>query len=140
MLVDLPLAHSNRAQYVLTGAYTTAKIFGNSSAGNSWVQWMEARTIMYLKISISDFLTLFSARTRVWFWERRPGYALGVACIDGQATFEQGAKAFGIAFSGQVGGGLGERRRVGSRQRQRKEAARLRFENSQDSSSPLGPP
>ena len=37
--------------------------------------------MMYLKISISDFLTLFSARTRVWFWERRPGYALGVACL-----------------------------------------------------------
>ena len=32
-------------------------------------------------MSISDFLTLFSARTRTWFWERRPGYALGVACI-----------------------------------------------------------
>ena len=46
-----------------------------------YVTWMEARTIMYLKISISDFLTLFSARTRTWFWERRPGYALGVACI-----------------------------------------------------------
>ncbi|MFY7854788.1 MAG: DEAD/DEAH box helicase, partial [Rubrivivax sp.] len=45
------------------------------------VRWMEARTMIYLKISISDFLTLFAARTRVWFWERRPGYALGAACI-----------------------------------------------------------
>jgi hypothetical protein len=26
---------------------------------------------MYMKISISDFLTLFSARTRTWFWERK---------------------------------------------------------------------
>ena len=54
------------------------KAFG---AGGLYVTWMEARTIMYLKISISDFLTLFSARTRVWFWERRPGYALGAACV-----------------------------------------------------------
>lgn len=37
--------------------------------------------MIYLKISLSDFLTLFSARTRTWFWERRPGYALGLACI-----------------------------------------------------------
>ncbi len=51
------------------------------SDGRNWVRWYEARTMMYLKISISDFLTLFSARTRVWFWERRPGYALAVACI-----------------------------------------------------------
>ena len=51
------------------------------SQGRDYVRWQEARTMMYLKISISDFLTLFSARTRVWFWERRPGYALGVACL-----------------------------------------------------------
>ena len=36
----------------------------------------QARTIMYLKISLSDFLTVFSARTRGPFWERRPGYGL----------------------------------------------------------------
>jgi H+-transporting ATPase len=52
-----------------------------SSGGRNYVQWMEARTIMYLKISISDFLTLFSARTRTWFWERRPGNALSIACL-----------------------------------------------------------
>ena len=51
------------------------------SEGRNYVRWQEARTMMYLKISISDFLTLFSARTRVFFWERRPGYALGVACL-----------------------------------------------------------
>lgn len=42
--------------------------------------------MIYLKISLSDFLTLFSARTRIWFWERRPGYALGVACIAATST------------------------------------------------------
>jgi len=38
------------------------------------------------QISLSDFLTLFSARTRTWFWERRPGYALGVACLFATGT------------------------------------------------------
>jgi H+-transporting ATPase len=37
--------------------------------------------MIYLKISLSDFLTLFSARTRIWFWDRRPGFALGAAAI-----------------------------------------------------------
>jgi len=51
------------------------------SHGRNYIRWDEARTMMYLKISISDFLTLFAPRTRTWFWERRPGYALAVACI-----------------------------------------------------------
>jgi len=37
--------------------------------------------MVYLKISLSDFLTLFAARTRTWFWERRPGYMLGAAAL-----------------------------------------------------------
>jgi hypothetical protein len=37
--------------------------------------------LLYLKISISDFLTVFSARTRSWFFSRRPGYALGAAAV-----------------------------------------------------------
>ena len=36
---------------------------------------------MYLKISLSDFLTVFAARTRGWFFERRPGYALAAAFV-----------------------------------------------------------
>jgi H+-transporting ATPase len=51
------------------------------SQGRDFIRWQEAETIIYLKISLSDFLTLFSARTRVWFWERRPGYALGLAAM-----------------------------------------------------------
>jgi hypothetical protein len=31
---------------------------------------------MYLKVSISDFLTLFSSRTVGWFWSSRPGNML----------------------------------------------------------------
>eukprot|EP01116_Phalansterium_solitarium_P005452 TRINITY_DN170_c0_g1_i1.p1 TRINITY_DN170_c0_g1~~TRINITY_DN170_c0_g1_i1.p1 ORF type:complete len:1049 (-),score=200.83 TRINITY_DN170_c0_g1_i1:289-3435(-) len=32
--------------------------------------------LMYLKVSISDFLTLFSARTRSFFWTEKPGWML----------------------------------------------------------------
>lgn len=40
------------------------------------VTWGEAQTLVYLKISLSDFLTLFSSRVRGWFFTRRPSYAL----------------------------------------------------------------
>jgi H+-transporting ATPase len=79
MLLLVFLLHSNYDAYLARGS---ADFIGRAFGENGlYVTWMEARTIMYLKISISDFLTLFSARTRTWFWERRPGYALGVACI-----------------------------------------------------------
>ena len=49
----------------------------------------ELKTIMYLKISISDFLTLFSARTRTWFWERCLSRPLAIAFViaTGASTF-----------------------------------------------------
>jgi H+-transporting ATPase len=56
------------------------------SGGRDYILWSEAQTMIYLKISLSDFLTLFAARTRTWFWERRPGYALGVACLAATST------------------------------------------------------
>ena len=31
------------------------------------------KTIVYMKVSLSDFLTLFAARTRGPFWSMRPG-------------------------------------------------------------------
>lgn len=34
-----------------------------------------------MQISVSDFLTLFSARSRTWFWERCLSIPLGVAFI-----------------------------------------------------------
>ena len=81
MLLLVFLLHANYNAFLNRGS--TADFIGRAFGenGQGYVTWSEARTIMYLKISISDFLTLFSARTRTWFWERRPGYALGVACI-----------------------------------------------------------
>ena len=40
----------------------------------------------YLKVSISDFLTLFAARTRSWFFQRRLGWLLGGAACIAMAT------------------------------------------------------
>jgi len=36
-------------------------------------------TMMYLKVSLSDYLSLFNARTRSWMWSRRPSYIVVVA-------------------------------------------------------------
>jgi H+-transporting ATPase len=52
--------------------------FGSAT---NYVTWYELRTIIYLKVSISDFLTLFSARTRTWFWQRSIGRLLGGAAV-----------------------------------------------------------
>ncbi|CAG9317425.1 unnamed protein product [Blepharisma stoltei] len=41
----------------------------------------EILTALYLKVSISDFLTLFSARTSSWFWTRMPSRILIFAFI-----------------------------------------------------------
>lgn len=57
--------------------------FGNilGSRDRAFVTYGEAQTILYLKISISDFLTVFAARTRKFFWERPPGVWLGSAAF-----------------------------------------------------------
>jgi hypothetical protein len=78
-LFVIPASHSTPSAGGFIGA-----VLGSS--GRDYILWSEAQTMVYLKISLSDFLTLFAARTRTWFWERRPGYALGVACIAATST------------------------------------------------------
>ena len=78
------------------------------SSGRNYILFSELRTIMcvgtlrhcgvvllslfyylrcsYLKISLSDFLTLFSARTSSFFWQRRLGRALGIAACVAMGT------------------------------------------------------
>ena len=70
------LMHNNLAQ----GGAAVNKFIGSN--GRDYVTWYEIRTIIYLKVSVSDFLTLFSARTRTWFWERSVGGPLLIAaCV-----------------------------------------------------------
>eukprot|EP00243_Klebsormidium_subtile_P003303 TRINITY_DN16657_c0_g1_i1.p1 TRINITY_DN16657_c0_g1~~TRINITY_DN16657_c0_g1_i1.p1 ORF type:complete len:982 (+),score=329.76 TRINITY_DN16657_c0_g1_i1:182-3127(+) len=40
------------------------------------IEYGQITTLIYLKVSLSDFLTLFSARTQSWFWTQRPGKLL----------------------------------------------------------------
>jgi H+-transporting ATPase len=75
----LMLAYCLQANYLNPGNFWGI-IWGSS--GRNYLRFDEIRSIIYLKISISDFLTLFSARTRSWFWERGLGWPLAVAaCI-----------------------------------------------------------
>lgn len=48
-------------------------------------EYGELLTCVYLKVSLSDFMTVFTARTSSWFWTRTPGKVLLAAA--GVATF-----------------------------------------------------
>ena len=48
-------------------------------------EYGELLTCVYLKVSLSDFMTVFTARTNSWFWTRAPGKVLLIAA--GVATF-----------------------------------------------------
>jgi H+-transporting ATPase len=80
MLLLVFALQANPYQYRLIGS---TSFFGNllGDSQNHYVTWGQAQTIMYLKVSLSDFLTIFAARTRFFFWERPPGKALAVAGI-----------------------------------------------------------
>mmetsp|Transcript_24554 Transcript_24554/g.4080 ORF Transcript_24554/g.4080 Transcript_24554/m.4080 type:complete len:138 (+) Transcript_24554:2197-2610(+) len=44
-------------------------------------EYGEVLTVIYLKVSLSDFFTVFAARTNDFFWSRKPGKALLIAFI-----------------------------------------------------------
>jgi H+-transporting ATPase len=52
---------------------------GNSDTGS--ITYRELKTIMYLGLSASGFLTILCARTRSYFFSRRTGGYLGIASI-----------------------------------------------------------
>lgn len=57
----------------------------DSSVGHTFgladLHYQQVLTLIYLKISLSDFLTVFSARTQGPFFDRKPGTLLGAAAI-----------------------------------------------------------
>ena len=71
--------------------------------GATYVSLKELRTLLYLKISLSDFFTMFSARTRGFFWTHRPGNLVLIAC--GVATFTSSMLALFWPFSAEPGPG-----------------------------------
>jgi H+-transporting ATPase len=72
-------------------------VFGSS--GRNYLIWFEVRTIVYLKVSISDFLTLFSARTKGPFWERALSRPLAIAAALALAASTLFALFWGDIFS-----------------------------------------
>lgn len=51
--------------------------------GIGGLSYGQVTTMIYLKVSVSDFLTLFSARTgENWFWQSKPSpILLGAGCL-----------------------------------------------------------
>jgi H+-transporting ATPase len=72
------LAYSLQANYLNPG--TPLGILMGSN-GRNFLLFDEVTSVIYLQISINDFLTIFSARTRCWFWERPVGIPLLIAGI-----------------------------------------------------------
>jgi len=97
---DNAKASSYPCRWNLSTTYITSTILGMVSCGSSWIllqimlnswdpksfwaklglrgiQYGEITAAIYLKVSVSDFLTLFSARTgHDWFWKIRPARML----------------------------------------------------------------
>ena len=57
---------------------------------------------MYLQISLSAFFTVFAARTRGFFWERRPGRALLTAAVGSTGLSTILSSFWPLAFSNPV--------------------------------------
>ena len=45
------------------------------------LEYGQLTSAIYLKVSLSDFLTLFSARTHRWFWSDAPAWCLIAAAF-----------------------------------------------------------
>lgn len=51
------------------------------SSSFGMLSFQHVQAMIYLKVSVSDFLTLFSARTQHAFWEVAPNKALAIAGV-----------------------------------------------------------
>lgn len=67
--------------YILLDSWSPSGVF--QTLGLEGLSYGQITTAIYLKVSISDFLTLFSARTGDdWFWSNAPApILLGAGCI-----------------------------------------------------------
>jgi H+-transporting ATPase len=89
-------------------SWNTSGFFHNIGLGGLGMG--QVTTSLYLKVSISDFLTLFSARTGGdWFWSQRPApMLLGAACfalaistilaLSWPASDPDGVRALGLGY------------------------------------------
>lgn len=67
--------------YMLLDSWNTGSVFQLTGLGG--ISYGQITTSIYLKVAVSDFLTLFSARTGDdWFWSSKPAPILfGAACV-----------------------------------------------------------
>lgn len=81
VLAGVALLSSLLLLYMLLSSWDSNSVLKNMGIGE--LQYGQVITAMYLKISISDFLTLFSARTHDgFFWSSQPSpILLGGACL-----------------------------------------------------------
>jgi H+-transporting ATPase len=75
--------------------------FQDTPDDNCQLNYPQLLTVVYLKLSITDCITVFTARTRGFFWERRPGVSLMIA-----AVVATGASTF-IAVTAQLDASMG---------------------------------
>ena len=94
------VAYCMHANYAHPGDFMGV-VFG--SRDRTYLTWHEVRTILYLKVSISDFLTLFSARTAGWFFERPMGRYLAIAAFFALSVSTLLALFWGDIFAGLAG-------------------------------------
>ena len=94
------VAYAMHANFFHQGDFM-GHVFGSS--GRNYLLWFEVRTILYLKVSISDFLTLFSARTKGPFWERALSRPLAIAAFLALAASTLFALFWGDIFSSLAG-------------------------------------
>ena len=81
VLAGVALLSSILILYLCLDSWSDGSTFQNMGIGG--IKYGQITTIMYLKVSISDFLTLFSARTHDgFFWSSTPSPILiGAACF-----------------------------------------------------------
>jgi len=94
---------------LLLASWWPNSVFNKFGLGG--ISYGQVTTSIYLKVSISDFLTLFSARTGGdWFWTTRPAnILLGAACValsastiiacTWPASYPDGIYALGLAYN-----------------------------------------
>jgi hypothetical protein len=83
ILNSAPSNNNNLVTIAYGGAGWLGKLIDPS---RPFLLFGEVQTIMYLQVSVNGFLTVFAARTRGFFFERRPGYALATALVVATGT------------------------------------------------------
>lgn len=101
LLAGVALVSSLLLLFLMLDSWNKGSLF--DSLGLGGVSYGQITTAVYLKVSISDFLTLFAARTGGdWFWKARPANMLIGAGIFALTTSTLLATFFPESFLDKV--------------------------------------